>query len=46
MTKYIVPQDGLLNNMAVEDLVGLWKDGSFAEYDINDGQIVTVGVEE
>lgn len=46
MIKYIVPKDGLLNNMAVEDLVGLWKDGFFAEYDINDGYIVAVGAEE
>ena len=46
MIKYIVPKDGLLNNMSVESLVDLWKDGTFVEYDINDGYIVAVGMEE
>lgn len=45
MTKYIVPKEGLLNMITVESLVDLWKDGTFVEYDINDGRIVAVGVE-
>ena len=44
--KYIVLKDDLLNNMSVESLVDLWKDGVVAQYDINDGQIVSVGMEE
>ena len=46
MIKYLVLKDGLLNNMSVENLVELWKDGVVAQYDINDGQIVAVGMEE
>ena len=46
MIKFIAPKNGLLNNMSVESLWDLWKDGTFTEYDINDGYIVAVGVEE
>ena len=46
MIKFLVLKDGLLNNMSVESLVDLWKDGAFVECDINDGYIVAVGMEE
>ena len=46
MNKYIVLKDDLLNNMSGESLVDLWKDWVVAQYDINDGQIVSVGMEE
>lgn len=46
MIMFLMTKDGMLNNMSVESLVDLWKDGVVAQYDINDGYIVAVGVEK